>query len=106
METKVSVLIKDPGKNPRHVNISMNPENLRKYVGDCMEVYAPCSDACFISSAAGYPGILFNFTMFDHRFYGPVIFVGKKDSEYSDVPISFNEAKKIFPEMFMEVEKA
>lgn len=100
MEEKVSVLIKDPGKKPRHVNISTSEYNLHKYVGDKFEIFAPCSDAAFISSIAGYPGVCQNFKMLGHTFYGTVILIGKNETGYCDFPVSFNEAKKIFPELF------
>lgn len=50
---KIGVLIKEPGKTPRHVNISDTLENLQKTVGGHIEAYKIASDCLVICDEEG-----------------------------------------------------
>jgi hypothetical protein len=52
MKEKTGVLIKEPGRNPRHVNISDTLENLQKTVGGYIETVTICSDLVVICDEA------------------------------------------------------
>lgn len=53
MAKKISVLIKEPGKAPRHVNISRTLYNLQKTVGGYIETVTLCSDLVIICNEEG-----------------------------------------------------
>ena len=44
MSKKISVIIKEPGKNPRHVNISDSHKNLENTVGGTVAEIILCTD--------------------------------------------------------------
>lgn len=44
MSKKISVIIKEPGKNPRHVNISDSHKNLENTVGGTVAEIVLCTD--------------------------------------------------------------
>ena len=44
MSKKISVIIKEPGKNPRHVAISDSPRNLQATVSGEVDEILICSD--------------------------------------------------------------
>lgn len=50
---KISVIIKEPDKKPRHVYISNTLENLQKTVGGYIEVITLCSDLVVICNEEG-----------------------------------------------------
>ena len=101
MDAKVSVIIKEPGRKPRHVNISTRLENLQKTVGGHIEALTVSNHACFICNEEGLiQGLPYNFTYEGNPFVGTVILIGTAGEDFADLPITFAEAKKIFPEMF------
>lgn len=50
---KIGVIIKEPGRLPRHVNISDTLENLQKTVGGYIETVTLCSDIVLICDEEG-----------------------------------------------------
>ena len=50
---KISVLIKDPGKNPRHVHIENSLKNLQNTVGGYIETVTLSDDAVIICNEEG-----------------------------------------------------
>ena len=50
---KIGVIIKEPGRVPRHVNISNTLENLQKTVGGYIETVTLCSDIVVICDEEG-----------------------------------------------------
>lgn len=55
MAKKISVLIKEPGKAPRHVSISSTLYNLQRTVGGYIETVTLCSDLVIICRLDGRP---------------------------------------------------
>lgn len=53
MSKKISVMIKEPGRIPRHVAISDTLENLQRTVGGYIETVTICSDAVLIVDEEG-----------------------------------------------------
>jgi hypothetical protein len=101
MSKKISVLIKEPGKKPRHVNISDTLENLQKTVDGFIETVTIAEDACVICdengrlrdkpwccTVAGWPLV------------GTVILCGVDGDGFADWPLSYEETKKLFPNMW------
>ena len=110
MYRSISVFIKEPGKNPRHVHISASNHNLQKIVGGQITALALSSDM----------GILYNkeqkamqpcFSMFGKDFNGTIIFCGLSSlpgqsvSEWIDVPINFKRFKALFPTLWEQNKK-
>lgn len=103
MSAKKSVVIKEPGCKPRHVNISTSLENLQKTVGGYIETLTIATDMCFICNEEGrLQGLPYNFTSCGNPFVGTVILIGVAGDDFADLPLTFAEVKKAFPEMFTD----
>ena len=58
-------------------------------------------DCCFLCDDDGQPKNLpYNFSAFGQNFFGPVIWIGTSGEDFCDLPITFQAAKILFPEMF------
>lgn len=98
---KISVIIKEPGRDPRHVNISHTLANLQKIVGGYIEAVTIASDLVVICDEEG------RLKGYDHccwvcgvEFVGPVIFVGFSGEDLTSIPLTFGEFRKAFPELW------
>lgn len=101
--SKISVIIKRPGEKAHRTNISSTLENLQKTVGGYIETVTISSDSCFICNENGrLLGLPYNFSFTGVDFVGTVILIGVKGDEFADIPISFKDAKRLFPSMFEE----
>ena len=84
---KISVLIKEPGKNPRHVNIENSLENLQKTVGGYIEAVTLAEDCAAICNEEGrLMGLPYCCTICGVSFVGPVVLVGVGGEEFCDLP--------------------
>lgn len=100
---KIHVLIKEPGKKPRSVNVSNRLGNLQIIVGGYIETVTLAKDFVIICDKEG---------RFKRRpwcceicgvdFVGTIILAGVKDEEFADISIDYQEAKKIFPQLWEE----
>lgn len=103
MDRKISVIIKDPGKPPRHVNISGSLENLQKTVGGYIETYQIASDAIVICDEEGrLKGREHCCWVAGAEFVGTVIFAGVKGEEITDYPLDFQSFKALFPRLWTD----
>ena len=101
---KISVVIKDPGKKPRHVAIENSLKNLQKTVDGYIEVVRIASDLAVIVNEEGLIRDLpYNFNCMGHALFGTAIFVGVNGEEFCDLPLSFREMKNVFPILWAEV---
>lgn len=109
----ISVIIKDPGKRPRHVNISNTLVNLQKTVGGYIEtVHLICYDkyqhphmvVMIVNEEGKLIGLPSNFVLQQGRFrdviVGTAIFCGQDGEDLTDLPVSFAEFKGGFPELW------
>lgn len=104
MSAKIKVLIKDPGKNPRSVNISNRLGNLQLYVEGYIETVTLASDLVIICNEEGrIKGLPYNCSIGGVDFYGTIILCGFTGEDFSDVPMRYDQAKKLFPALW-EVE--
>lgn len=96
---KVSVFVKEPGNNLRHVNISCSLNNLQKTVGGYIEhvsidknIVAVCDEEGKLKNKE------FCCCVCGINLVGTVVFVGidEEKGKYIDVPYSFEEFKKIY----------
>lgn len=106
MGKKISVFIKEPGRRPRHVNVSPSLENLQRIVGGFIETVTVRPSLVIICDEEG------RLKGKDHccnvrgiDFVGTIVFCGVNGDEFKDVPMSFNEFKVLFPSLFREEKK-
>lgn len=101
---RIGVIIKEPGRDPRHVNISDSLENLQRTVGGYIEavtlgkardgndrIVAICNEEGRIR------GLPYCCTILGIDFFGPVILVGACRDEFTDWPFSFDKTKELLP---------
>lgn len=101
MSRKVSVIIKRPGEKPYKTNISDSLKNLQNTVGGNIETVTLREDMTFIINEEGrLLGLPYNCTIRGIDLYGTVIVIGVKRDEFDDIPITFDQAKKLFPQMW------
>lgn len=99
---KVSVIIKDVGKVPRHVNISDTLENLQATVGGYVESFTLAEDLVILCDEEGrLKGKEYNCTVAGVDFYGTVVFIGADEDEFCDLPYGFDCMKKLFPSLWL-----
>lgn len=84
---KISVFIKEPGKELRHVHISDTLENLQKIVGGYIETWPFANDATVICNEEGLlRDMPFSCVVLNQPFYGTIIFAGVKGDDFADFP--------------------
>lgn len=94
---KISVLIKEPGKQPRHVNIEKSLKNLQKTVGGYIEAVTLADDCAVICDEEGrLKGKPYCCTICGVSFVGTVVLVGVSGEEFSDLPGEWKEWKQMF----------
>lgn len=105
MDRKTHVLIKDPGKPPRSVNISTSLENLQKTVGGYIESVRLVTDWTILCDEDGkLKDKPYNCTICGADFVGTIVFIGTKKSEFTDFPVEYKTMKKLFPQLWQEGE--
>ncbi len=98
---KISVIIKRPGEKPYKTYISKTLENLQKTVGGYIEVVRIASDVCFIVDEEGLlKGLPYNFSVYGTKLFGTAVFCGVDGEDFTDMPVTFEQAKRLFPEMW------
>ena len=101
MGRKVSVIIKRPGQKPYKTNISDSLKNLQNTVGGNIETVTLREDMTFIINEEGrLLGLPYSCTVCGIDLYGTVIVIGVKRDDFDDIPITFDQAKKLFPQMW------
>lgn len=103
MSKKIDVLIKEPGKRPRHVWISNTLENLQKTVGGYIETVTLATDLVIICDEEGkLKDKPYNCTVCGEDLVGTIIFAGVSGDEFSDIPTDYYTMKKLFPQLWEE----
>ena len=98
---KISVIIKEPGRRPRHVWIENSLKNLQKTVGGYIEAVTLGKDLVVICNEEGRLRMMpYNCHICGVGFVGPIILCGVKGEEFYDIPITFEEAKRMFPQLW------
>ena len=100
---KIGVIIKEPGRVPRHVNISDTLESLQKTVGGLIETVTLCSDLVAICDEQGrLKGKPYCCNIGGVDFYGTVILAGVDGDEFADIPCGYGDFKRLFPQLWEE----
>ena len=103
MSKKISVLIKEPGRVPRHVTISDTLENLQKTVGGFIETVTLAKDLVVICDEEGrLKGKEHCCNICGVDFVGTVILCGVNGDEFADLPMPWNELKQTLPNLWEE----
>ena len=103
---KINVLIKDPGKKPRHVNISDSLGNLQKTVDGFIETVTIAKDLVIIFKEEGLiRNLPYNCTIYGVALYGTIIICGVDGDGSANLPCSWDDIKQMFPELFETQEK-
>lgn len=98
MGKKIGVIIKEPGRAPRHVNISDSLENMQKTVGGYIECVTLASDLVVICDEEGrIKGKPHCCVIGSVDFCGTVILAGVDGEEFTDIPLTFADYKRLFP---------
>ncbi|MDD6312012.1 MAG: DUF3846 domain-containing protein [Firmicutes bacterium] len=98
MSKKISVIIKEPGKKPRHVNISNTLNNLQKTVGGYIETVTLASDRVIICNEEGrIQRLPWCCNICGADFVGTVILAGIDGDEFADIPATFEQVKRLYP---------
>ena len=98
---KIGVIIKEPGRVPRHVNVSDTLENLQKTVGGYIETVTLFSDLVAICDEEGrIKGKPHCCNIGGVDFCGTVILAGVDGDEFADVPFAFVDFKRLFPQLW------
>ena len=101
MSKKISVMIKEPGKVPRHVAISDSLENLQRTVGGYIETVTICSDAVLIVDEEGrIKGKKWCCNIAGIDLYGTVIMCGVSGEEFVDLPVDWRGLKLMLPKLW------
>lgn len=110
MTHKISVLIKEPGKNARKTSVSNSLENLQKWVGGYIETVTAglwvdkhLKNFCVICNEEGrLKGLKPNCIVLGQSFVGTILICGVDGEEFADLPVSYQEAKRIWPYLWEE----
>lgn len=98
---KINVIVKRPGEKPVHTNISNTLENLQKTVEGLIETVTLTKDCVIICNEEGrLLGLPYNTTICGYPFVGPIVIAGVKGEEFADIPLSWKEAKALFPTLW------
>ena len=96
MEDKISVVIIEPGKDPRHDHIENTLESLQKTVGGYIETVTLASDLVIVCDEEGriknkpYCCVICGVPL-----VGTVVICGVKGDEFADIPIKYERLKEI-----------
>ena len=98
MAKKISVLIKEPGKTPRHVSISSTLYNLQKTVGGYIETVTLCSDLVIICNEEGrLKGLPHCCKICGVDFVGTIVICGVKGDRFDHLPLGWQAMKDMLP---------
>lgn len=98
---KIKVIKKVPGERPYTTYISDRLEVWQQNVGGPIEVFPVATDLIIICNEEGrLCNMRWNCNVIGEDLYGPVIFAGRKDDQFTDIPIDFKTFKKVFSGLY------
>ena len=97
MNRKIRAVIKRPHQKPYVTNISNSLKNLQTHVGGAIETTTIAEECVIISNRDSvFSNMPYNCTVCGVQFFGPIIFVGASGDEFTDLPVAFEDFKKMF----------
>ena len=101
MKKSIRVFIKEPGQDPCQSIVRNELEPLQKNVGGYIETLQIASDVVIICDEEGLlKNKPFNCEICGQWLFGTILIAGVNGEEFSDVPMSFQELKSLFPGLF------
>lgn len=102
----ITVLVKHPGiHKPFMVCIANTLEALQSLVGGYIETVTIATDLVLIANEEGFlRGLPDNCQLLGMRLVGTIVLAGVKGDEFDDVPLSYDQARRLFPQLW-EVRK-
>ena len=93
---KINVVIKEPGKAAREIELENTHERLQELVGGHIESVWFAKNVWMIVNEEGKIRYLpFNFYLWDDVIVGPAIFAGQDGDELADCPVSAETIERI-----------
>ena len=87
MEERISVIVKQPGRDPERVELDNTLEALQKAVGGFIETVTINDKVVVICDEEGrLKDLEPNCNVFGHSFAGPIIFAGVGGEEFASLP--------------------
>ena len=98
---KIKCVIKNPGKKAYFAEIDNTLNCLQKTVDGPIETVSIAPDLVIICNEEGLlRDYKFNCTVTGIQFFGTIIFVGKKEDDFADMPIGEDDFKFAFSDLF------
>lgn len=107
MSEVISALLKRPGEIPRHVNVSNSLDALQKNVEGYIETVTLAEDLVIICNEEGLiKGMPYNCTICGYDFVGPILIVGRKGTEFADLPVDWKTMKILLANLWEKTDGA
>lgn len=101
----IRVFVNRPGQDPCQVSIPAEPEAIMDLVGGCPKEIAVSTDLVILYDEDGnLTDKPYTCTFGTNRLVGTLVFVGIKDDEWADCPLSYSEFRATFPALFQSVQ--
>lgn len=93
----MKALYKAPGEPAKVIDIENTLKALQEAVGGYIETITIAEDACIIGNEEGrIKGLPFNCNLVGLKLFGPILIVGTKGDEFTDLPVEPEAALKFF----------
>ena len=99
----IKAFVKHPNRDPYLTPLSAELEAMQKLVGGYLEEIKIASDLVILCDEEGkLKGKPYNCTFMSKNLVGTLVFVGVKDNEWADCPLSYQEFKTFFAGLYKE----
>ena len=103
MPKQLYALIKYPDRDVTVTYVSNELKALQEKVGGRIETVTVAEDLVFICDEESYiKNSKFNFSFSGIQFFGTVLILGRNDDEFADCPMTVFDARRRFPELFID----
>ena len=100
----IKAFVKHPNQDPYLTPLSAELEAMQKLVGGYLEEVAVSADIVILCDEEGkLKGKPYNCTFGSKNLVGTLVFVGVKDNDWADCPLSYQEFRAAFPAIYKEV---
>lgn len=100
----IRAFVKHPNQDPYLTPLSAELEAMQKLVGGYLQEVAISTDIVILCDEEGkLKGKPYNCTFGTHTLVGTLVFVGVKDNDWADCPLSYGEFRTAFPALYKEV---
>ena len=103
MPRMIKAFVKHPNQDPYLAPISAELEAMQELVGGYVQQIAINSDLVILCDEEGkLKGKPYNCTFCSHDFVGTLVFVGVRDDDWADCPLSYGEFRTCFASLYKE----